>query len=276
MDTAALASLARDLLEERRRRHRQPSGSSTDPVPLPQIGAPFFGSGHVFYTVRFLQDGVQWLAKIPAVSDELCRETLRAEALLLHKLRTETAVPVPEVIDADCGNNNAVGVPWLLMEFVRGRRLEDVWFGREGTDARALRGKREIILRNVADAMLRLGTYEFDRGGAWSSITGMASSLARGPCASSMFRPWCIAGSRTRTAKLHPSIAPRDRGIALRICTPPCSTLIRPRACPEGASMSYCGCYFLTSASLSRRGGGGYRRPLPPEEQAGSEKAWRV
>ncbi|KAI0440006.1 hypothetical protein F4803DRAFT_578099 [Xylaria telfairii] len=161
VDTAALATLARDLLEERRRHHLRPSRSSTDPVPLPQIGEPFFGSGHVFYTIRF-HNGVRWIAKIPAVLDELCRETLRAEALLLHKLRTETAVPVPEVIDADCGDN-AVGVPWLLMGFVRGRRLDDVWFGHETP---GLMERRKTILRNVADAMLRLGKYEFDRGGA--------------------------------------------------------------------------------------------------------------
>ncbi|KAI1122829.1 hypothetical protein F5Y10DRAFT_286737 [Nemania abortiva] len=178
VDTAAMASLARDLLEERRR--WRSSGRSTDPVPLPRIAAPFFGGGHAFYVVQFWGDGgveksVRWIMKIPSAGqnggwDELCRETLRAEAFLLHKLRTETQIPVPEVIDADCRADGEIGAPWMLMEFVQGRRLEDVWFGLDIRDdvkrLAFVKERRETILRNIADAMLQLGRYEFDQGGA--------------------------------------------------------------------------------------------------------------
>ncbi|KAI0419530.1 hypothetical protein F5X98DRAFT_384354 [Xylaria grammica] len=168
VDTLALAHLARDLLEQRRVRRE------ADVVPLPAIGDPFFGSGHVFYIIRFPCDGaedreVQWLVKIPAAAedgtwDPSCCEKLRSEAFLLHLLRQED-VPVPEVIDADCRPDNEVGAPWLLMEFVRGQRLEEVWFGRDGREP--MRGAgREQILRNVAGAMLKLGRFEFDTGGA--------------------------------------------------------------------------------------------------------------
>lgn len=210
-NTTALAALARDLAEARCRRH-DPMNAA---VPLPRISAPFFGGGHVFYLVRFdagAVAGVEWVVKIPVATrasvgmsvavgmdeednccnkkkktedkeeedggDALCRETLRAEALLLHMLRTETDVPVPEVIDADCRVGNEVGVPWVLMEFVRGKRLEDVWFGSEDRDEngdgrgrgrdyeRRLRVRREKILGNIARVMLQLGKYEFERGGA--------------------------------------------------------------------------------------------------------------
>ncbi|KAI0118433.1 hypothetical protein GGR51DRAFT_499584 [Nemania sp. FL0031] len=56
------------------------------------------------------------------------------------------------------------------MEFVQGRRLEDVWFGLDMADGvrkqAVLTKRREAILRNVAGAMLQLGRYEFERGGA--------------------------------------------------------------------------------------------------------------
>ncbi|KAI0532487.1 hypothetical protein GGR58DRAFT_177739 [Xylaria digitata] len=170
VDTLALAQLARDLLEQRR------ATRDADPMPLPSIGDPFFGGGHVFYVIRFPRDGtagqeerVQWIVKIPAAAgdnawDRLPCEALRSEAFLLHLLRQE-GVPVPEVIDADCRPGNVVGVPWLLMEFVQGRRLEDVWFSREGGDVMC-KARRKEILRNVARIMLKLGKFEFDTGGA--------------------------------------------------------------------------------------------------------------
>ncbi|KAI0201794.1 hypothetical protein F4808DRAFT_469104 [Astrocystis sublimbata] len=206
VDTDALARLARNLLVEHRRRQFAARSSSTlaeavaavppDSVLLPKIGEPFFGGGHVFYLVEFPPrmrrngrgrnaKGVKWIVKIPAMKcrvddegdgwDDLCRETLRAEALLLHMLRTETQIPVPAVIDADCSVDNDVGAPWLLMEFVQGRRLEDVWFGLDGSDEsrrgkgideHLLRERREMILTNLANAMLQLGKYTFARGGA--------------------------------------------------------------------------------------------------------------
>ncbi|KAF2970928.1 hypothetical protein GQX73_g2642 [Xylaria multiplex] len=170
VDTLALAHLARDLLEQRRARR------DADPMPLPRIEDPFFGGGHVFYVIRFPRNGtagqeerIQWIAKIPAAAgdnawDQLRCEALRSEAFLLHLLRQE-GVPVPEVIDADCRPGNVVGVPWLLMEFVQGRRFEEVWFSREGGDV-VCQARREEILRNVARIMLKLGKFEFDTGGA--------------------------------------------------------------------------------------------------------------
>ncbi|KAI8632985.1 hypothetical protein F5Y19DRAFT_336171 [Xylariaceae sp. FL1651] len=176
VDTRAIAHLALDLLQERQQRHL-PAHCPTS-LPLPQISSPFFGSAHIFYVIQFWDDRrretIRWIMKIPAANDKgtwdnLCMETLRTETFLLHMLRTETSIPVPEVIDADRTADNKVHAPWLLMELVQGRRLEDVWFDLDiGGDmnTKVLKKKREKILRNVADAMLQLGRYEFDQGGA--------------------------------------------------------------------------------------------------------------
>ncbi|KAI1495942.1 hypothetical protein F5X99DRAFT_94794 [Biscogniauxia marginata] len=172
IDTDAVAHLALDILQSQRsltvlRRPR--------PLPLPQISSPFFGSAHVFYVIQFYDDRrrevIKWIIKIPATGtpdlwDKLCAETLRTEALLLNMLKTETDVPVPEVIDADCSAHNEIHVPYLIMEYVQGRRLEDVWFDTTDQDDEALiMEKRARILEHVAKAMVQLGQYEFDSGG---------------------------------------------------------------------------------------------------------------
>ncbi|KAI0595236.1 hypothetical protein F4775DRAFT_605159 [Biscogniauxia sp. FL1348] len=185
IDTEAIAQLALNILQSQQQRRRRrltvlhQHRPRPRPLPLPQISDPFFGSAHVFYAICFYEDEhhrrgpVTWIIKIPAAGtpdtwDRLCAETLRTEALLLNTLKTETSVPVPEVIDADCSPHNDVHVPYLIMEYVRGRRLEDVWFdlAAAGGDEAALADRRAHILENVARAVLPLRQYEFDRGGA--------------------------------------------------------------------------------------------------------------
>ncbi|KAI1489609.1 hypothetical protein F5X96DRAFT_695670 [Biscogniauxia mediterranea] len=185
IDTEAIARLALNILQSQQQRQRRrltvlrQHRPRPRPLPLPQISEPFFGSAHVFYAIRFHEDEhhrrgpITWIIKIPAAGtpdtwDRLCAETLRTEALLLNTLKTETSVPVPEVIDADCSPHNDVHVPYLIMEYVRGRRLEDVWFdlAAAGGDEAALADRRAQILENVARAVLPLRRYEFDRGGA--------------------------------------------------------------------------------------------------------------
>ncbi|KAI0018073.1 hypothetical protein F4780DRAFT_559353 [Xylariomycetidae sp. FL0641] len=114
---------------------------------------------------------LKWVFKIPVagtpdVWDQAGAEALRTEALLLHALRTRDGVPVPEIVDADCSPHNAVHVPYLLMQFVTGRRLEDVWFAvDEEVSAEQLQQRRRQILRNVARAVAPLGRYRFTQGG---------------------------------------------------------------------------------------------------------------
>ncbi|KAI5917274.1 hypothetical protein F4810DRAFT_718054 [Camillea tinctor] len=185
IDTEAIAHLALDILQSQQRRRQRrltvlhQNRPRPQPLPLPQISEAFFGSAHVFYIIRFHGDEhhrrgpITWIIKIPAAGtpdtwDRLCAETLRTEALLLNTLKTETSVPVPEVVDADCSPHNDVHVPYLIMEHVRGRRLEDVWFdlAAAGGDEAALADRRARILENVARTVLPLRRYEFDRGGA--------------------------------------------------------------------------------------------------------------
>ncbi|KAI1779407.1 hypothetical protein F4818DRAFT_438180 [Hypoxylon cercidicola] len=167
IDTATIASFALDILQAR---HEKVHDYSLPPLPFPRVGGPSFGSAHVFYSIEFY-DGTKWIIKIPAngtpdIWDKLSAETMRTEALTLNLLKTETSVPVPEIIDADSSPHNEVHAPYLIMEFIEGRTLDSVWFGEPGDDEEKIKEKRTKVLNGLARAMLQLGRYEFERGGA--------------------------------------------------------------------------------------------------------------
>ncbi|XXH05852.1 hypothetical protein Hte_012292 [Hypoxylon texense] len=167
IDTKSIASFALEILQAR---HEKVHNYSLPPLPFPRVSRPSFGSAHVFYSIEFY-DGTKWIMKIPAngtsdIWDKLSAETMRIEALTLNVLKTETSVPVPEIIDADSSPHNEVHVPYLIMEFVEGQTLDRVWFGKQGDDEKKIKERRTKVLSGLARAMLQLGRYEFERGGA--------------------------------------------------------------------------------------------------------------
>ncbi|KAI4866305.1 hypothetical protein F4820DRAFT_417173 [Hypoxylon rubiginosum] len=167
IDTTVIASFALDILQAR---HEKVHNYSLPPLPFPSVSGPSFGSAHVFYSIEFY-DGTKWIIKIPAngtpdIWDKLGAETMRIEALTLNLLKTETSVPVPEIIDADSSPHNELHVPYLIMELVEGQTLDRVWFGEHGEDEKKIKERRTKVLNGLARAMLQLGRYEFERGGA--------------------------------------------------------------------------------------------------------------
>ncbi|KAL7621273.1 hypothetical protein AAE478_008592 [Parahypoxylon ruwenzoriense] len=174
IDTATIASLCLEILQARR---KLTPDHSPPALLLPIIGKPVFGSTHVLYPIEFngtqSRQTVKWIIKIPAAGtpdtwDKLCAEALRTEALMLHMLRVETRVPVPEIIDADSSPHNELHVPYLIMEYVEGQTLDSVWFGDGGGDGggKEIKERKIKALRSLAKAMLQLGRYKFERGGA--------------------------------------------------------------------------------------------------------------
>ncbi|KAI1758760.1 hypothetical protein GGR53DRAFT_472028 [Hypoxylon sp. FL1150] len=167
VDAAAIATFALDIFQAR---HEKVHDCNLPPLPYPQISSPFFGSAHVFYVIEFY-DNTNWIIKIPAngtpdVWDKANAEAMRTEALTLNLLKTQTSVPVPEIIDADSSPHNDVHVPYLIMEYVEGRSLDRVWFGKRGDDKKTVKERRTKVLLGLAKAMLQLGKFEFERGGS--------------------------------------------------------------------------------------------------------------
>ncbi|KAI0886123.1 uncharacterized protein GGS22DRAFT_124597 [Annulohypoxylon maeteangense] len=172
IDTKAIASYALKLMQVYRKRQ---VGYRPSPLQLPFVRGPLFGSAHVFYSIEIYdgqcRESTKWIIKIPTngtpdVWDRLCAEALRTEALIISKLSQETTIPVPEIIDFEPSPHNKLHVPYCIMTYVEGRTLDQVWFGEDGEDESTVRGRRTAVLHGLAQLMLQLNKYEFERGGA--------------------------------------------------------------------------------------------------------------
>ncbi|KAK7420702.1 hypothetical protein QQZ08_010283 [Neonectria magnoliae] len=134
------------------------------------VGEPMNGAYHILYPLDFA-DKVRWIVKVPVNGvkgrwDELSAAALTSEANTMSLLKRETTIPLPQVFDFSSTTDNKLGCPYILMSFISGRPLQEVWFPSGDVDHDTLHSHRVRALEGVASAMLQLGKYAFDRSGS--------------------------------------------------------------------------------------------------------------
>ncbi|KAJ9483752.1 hypothetical protein VN97_g9642 [Penicillium thymicola] len=134
-------------------------------IPVVEVGSHTRSWDGILYNVKFA-DGVKWMLKVPAIGtpdqfDENDAEALRSEALTMMMLRRETTIPIPEVFSYDNTCKNKLKVPFILMEFIEGRPLRDVWHDKE-SPKEVVQARRTRCLQDIAAAYLQLGKYTFN------------------------------------------------------------------------------------------------------------------
>jgi hypothetical protein len=145
------------------RAKKHPSGKK---IPVVEVGTPVPVWEHLCYRVKFA-DGVSWMLKVPAIGtpdqfDEDDAEALRSEALTMMMLRRETTIPIPEVFSYNNTCKNKLKVPFILMEFIDARPLDEVWHDRE-SPKEVVQARRTRCLQDIAAAYLQLGKYTFNK-----------------------------------------------------------------------------------------------------------------
>ena len=127
------------------------------------------GSYNAVFRILFA-DGTLWVLKVPANGHRQCwnapaSEALTSEAFTMRLIRRETTIPVPEVYAFDASLDNELGCPFILMELIHGKPLQDVWF--DPSISQALREQIRIrSLHGIAEAMVQLNTLTFTQGGS--------------------------------------------------------------------------------------------------------------
>ena len=130
---------------------------------------PACGSYNLIFFVEF-DDGKMWVLKLsanghPRCWDEFAASALESEAFTMRWIRGKTTIPVPEVYGFNSSMENAIGCPYIMMEYIEGQSLYKGWFNPEASPAR-LEQFRARALQTIAAAMVQLHRIRFQTSGS--------------------------------------------------------------------------------------------------------------
>lgn len=127
-----------------------------------------YGSFNLLHTVKF-GDGTKCLVRIPCPGENghftaTNSRSIRCAAYTMIYLRRNTSIPIPEVYGFDETTSNEIRAPYIMLEFVDGFSVDELWFDDKGPTPLPHRQIR--ILKTLAEAMCELSKFQFDKIGA--------------------------------------------------------------------------------------------------------------
>ncbi|KAK3063561.1 hypothetical protein LTS18_014535 [Coniosporium uncinatum] len=143
-------------------------GDSVSSLSCTVISPPLFGSFNIAYPLHF-SDGVKWIVKIPQSGhpkayDDTIAQALQSEAYTMRLIGRETTIPVPEVITLDPSLEKSLRCPYILMGFIEGKALGEVWHDKV-SGLSDVEERRSTALKDIAKAILQLNKFTFTEGG---------------------------------------------------------------------------------------------------------------
>lgn len=163
INTSKLSQLAKSIRERNDEKYNKNG---------PVVGDPITGSYHVVYPLHF-DDKVSWAAKIPIAGtpelwDESSTKALTSEAKVMQLLKRETTIPLPEVLDFSATRDNIIQCPYIIMTYIEGQSLYDVWFGHrlKSMSYEEVSECRNRVLRGIAKAMSQLDNFSYSCSGS--------------------------------------------------------------------------------------------------------------
>ncbi|GAB1311967.1 hypothetical protein MFIFM68171_02177 [Madurella fahalii] len=152
-----------------------------------------FSVGH-FNLVRKIQfdDGVEWIARLrmPPMADhgngmisppswERIFLDMQSELATMEFVRQNTDIPIPRVYAHDLDDQNAVGCPFSIIEYIHGNTAEDVSRTYPGKHEGIPAQFQEKFWRQVAKIMVQLASIRLPKIG--SIIRDSSNSFVVGP-----------------------------------------------------------------------------------------------
>ncbi|KAI1121236.1 kinase-like domain-containing protein [Nemania abortiva] len=117
--------------------------------------------------VRLLEfsDSTQWIARISLYRSDTVSKTLRGEVDVMHLVKARSKLPVPRVFAYEIDENNPIGVPYILMEFIPGNTAMDAAGGYQVHQGRIPRDHRQVFYRSVAECHVQMSSLRFPKIG---------------------------------------------------------------------------------------------------------------
>ena len=139
------------------------------PMPCKVDPNPACGSYNLIFFIEF-DDGKVWVLKLsanghPRCWDKFAAEALESKAFTMRWMRGKTTIPVPEVYGFNSSIENAIGCPYIMMEYIEGQSLYKGWFNPQASPAR-LEQFRARALQTIAAAMVQLHRIRFQTSGS--------------------------------------------------------------------------------------------------------------
>ncbi|KAI5844411.1 hypothetical protein DFP73DRAFT_604882 [Morchella snyderi] len=129
---------------------------------------PRIGSKNLLYTVKLSSNArfgearpVKWLIRIPLSARNFSaadRYWLESDIKAMTFIKEKTDIPVPPIYSYDLYEDNCLGVPFILMDCMKGGKVDDLWC--IWNDEEKMR-----CLSQCAEHMTKLGKFPFDKIG---------------------------------------------------------------------------------------------------------------
>lgn len=123
---------------------------------------PKIGSRNAIYTAEFSEKGTarkhKWAVLIPLRGrcySNTEKSWLESDLRAMEFIKERTDIPIPYIYGYDHSTQNKIGTPYVLMDFMGGDRVEDVW-GNWSEE------KRLLCLSQCAESMRKLGRFGFN------------------------------------------------------------------------------------------------------------------
>lgn len=150
-----LATIASDL-------YAKNYGIATGAVQCVVDPRPRTGSHNAIYAAEFSEKGTarknKWAILIPLRGrcfNNVEKSWMESDIRAMEFIKERTDIPIPYIYGFDHGTQNKIGTPYVLMDFIEGDRVEDVW---EDWNEE----KRLICLLQCAESMRKLGRFGFN------------------------------------------------------------------------------------------------------------------
>lgn len=141
------------------------------------------GQNNRVFIVQYQED-LKICVRVPACAWEGAwtdkdAEALRTQVRTMQYIKRHTKCPIPEIVTYDTTFNNAINAPHVVMTYVEGRPVEDLWYEKDGS--LSLEAKRQNILRSLASGVAQLRSLTFDKMGALRFTSDEDNSPTPGP-----------------------------------------------------------------------------------------------